>query len=226
MRARGRNYHDGRNDESPGAVQYGHNFAEQWERAIEKAPAFVFVTGWNQWFAGNLPKSVAENIGETDAAVFFCDTFNQVNSSDIEPMKGGHGDNYYYQMVNYIVRSYEHEVDPGQLIDLHGAYCTYLARTLISPEDRSVHVVIGNTDPFQLFVNGERIGESEERLMWMPFNHAYLVPFRKGPNTLLIKLLRYGDGFRFTLGLRPAKTELELQSMNCANWNVDMADAL
>jgi hypothetical protein len=34
----------------------------------------------------------------------FVDQFNQEFSRDIEPMKGGHGDNYYYQMVSYIRR--------------------------------------------------------------------------------------------------------------------------
>ena len=30
----------------------------------------------------------------------FVDQFDQEHSRDIEPMKGGHGDNYYYQMVD------------------------------------------------------------------------------------------------------------------------------
>jgi len=34
----------------------------------------------------------------------FVDTYNQEHSRDVEPMKGGYGDNYYYQMVNYIRR--------------------------------------------------------------------------------------------------------------------------
>jgi hypothetical protein len=34
----------------------------------------------------------------------FVDTFDQEHSRDVEPMKGGHGDNYYYQMVNNIRR--------------------------------------------------------------------------------------------------------------------------
>ena len=36
--------------------------------------------------------------------VMFVDEFDQEHSRDIEPMKGGHGDNYYYQMVDYIRR--------------------------------------------------------------------------------------------------------------------------
>jgi hypothetical protein len=32
------------------------------------------------------------------------DAYSQGFSRDIEPMKGGHGDNYYYQLVNYVRR--------------------------------------------------------------------------------------------------------------------------
>ena len=34
----------------------------------------------------------------------FPDEFSQEGSRDIEPMKGGHGDNYYYQMAANIRR--------------------------------------------------------------------------------------------------------------------------
>ncbi|CAF1375982.1 unnamed protein product [Rotaria sordida] len=59
-------------------VNLGLNFAEQWERALEIDPLFIFVTGWNEW-----------------TAEF---------SRDIEPMNGGHGDNYYYQLCDYVRR--------------------------------------------------------------------------------------------------------------------------
>src|SRR5438067_2373780 len=34
----------------------------------------------------------------------FVDEFNQEGSRDIEPMKAGHGDNYYYQLVDSVRR--------------------------------------------------------------------------------------------------------------------------
>ncbi|NIA13855.1 MAG: hypothetical protein GWP08_07215 [Nitrospiraceae bacterium] len=94
--ARGRSFHDGAFDESPGAVLYGHNCAEQWRRALELDPPFVMVTGWNEWLAGKW--------SEPGEPVVFVDQFDQEHSRDIEPMKGGHGDNYYYQMVAGIRR--------------------------------------------------------------------------------------------------------------------------
>jgi hypothetical protein len=97
--ARGRNWHDGANDTRPDAVFHGLNFAEQAERALKEDPQFVFITGWNEWIAGRF----AEFIG-VKMPVMFVDTFDQQRSRDIEPMKGGHGDNYYYQMVSFIRR--------------------------------------------------------------------------------------------------------------------------
>lgn len=83
---------------------------QQWNRALKIDPLFILVTGWNEWIAQrqkwgepNKPKQVGHRtLGEGDS--FFVDQFNQEFSRDIEPMKGGHGDNYYYQLVANIRR--------------------------------------------------------------------------------------------------------------------------
>lgn len=49
------------------------------------------VTGWNEWIAGRFSHS-----GED---VSFIDQFNEEFSRDIEMVKGGHADNYYYELV-------------------------------------------------------------------------------------------------------------------------------
>jgi hypothetical protein len=97
--ALGRSFHGGAHSTEPDAVLKGYNFAEQWERALEEDPKFIFVTGWNEWFGGRH----IEFLG-VKAPSMFVDTFNQENSRDIEPMKGGHGDSYYYQLVSYVRR--------------------------------------------------------------------------------------------------------------------------
>lgn len=95
----GRSWHDGSEDKTPGAVNYGLNAAEQWKRALEVDPEFVFITGWNEWIAMNLP-----SFNGVSQPPMFVDEFTQEYSRDIEPMKGGHTDNYYYQLVSYIRR--------------------------------------------------------------------------------------------------------------------------
>ena len=99
--ALGRSYHNGTWDKRPNASWYGFNFVEQWDRALKEDPRFVFVTGWNEW--------IAMRFGEFAGVrhpVMFVDQFNQENSRDIEPMRGGHWDTYYYQLVDY-VRKYK-----------------------------------------------------------------------------------------------------------------------
>ena len=95
----GRSYHKGRWETGPDAVLHGYNFAEQWERALSEDPKVIFVTGWNEWIAGRF-----DEFAGYKAPVIFVDQFNHEGSRDIEPMKGGHGDNYYYQLVNGVRR--------------------------------------------------------------------------------------------------------------------------
>ncbi|NOY81817.1 MAG: hypothetical protein GXP31_12545 [Kiritimatiellaeota bacterium] len=102
--AMGRSWHDLARDPNAEAVLYGPNFREQWGRALELDPQVVFVTGWNEWTASRLPKFGPFN--EHDDAVYpgglFIDEYNEEYSRDIEPMKGGFGDSYYYQLVAWV----------------------------------------------------------------------------------------------------------------------------
>jgi len=95
----GRSWHNGKRDTRPGVVNLGLNFAEQAKRALEVDPEFVFITGWNEWIAMRL-----DEFAGVREPVMFCDQFTQEYSRDIEPMKGGHGDSYYYQMADFIRR--------------------------------------------------------------------------------------------------------------------------
>ena len=105
----GRSYHNGTTDTRPGAVNYGYNFAEQWERALKADPDFVFITGWNEWIAMRL-----DSFPNSKGPVQFVDCYTQEKSRDIEPMKGGHGDNYYYQTADYIRRYKGARPAPGK----------------------------------------------------------------------------------------------------------------
>ncbi len=81
----------------PEAAGRGLNFQEQWDYALKIDPELIFVTGWNEWIAGRYK----EWQGTENA---FPDEFNNEYSRDIEPMKGGFADNYYYQLVANVRR--------------------------------------------------------------------------------------------------------------------------
>lgn len=101
--ARGRSFHADRQPQ-PGEPLYqpnkGRNFQEQWERALLLDPTCVFVTGWNEWIMGRWDRFAHY----TNPAGVFVDQFNWEFSRDVEPMRGGHRDDYYCQMVHNVRR--------------------------------------------------------------------------------------------------------------------------
>ena len=114
--ARGRSFSNGELNPVP-APGEGRNFSEQWARALQLDPPYIMVTGWNEWIAGRWLQN-----GE----YVFVDQFNQEYSRDIEMMKGGHGDNYYLQMISGI-RRFKGTLplpEPSELksIDLDGGF--------------------------------------------------------------------------------------------------------
>ncbi len=110
----GRSYHD---KQQPPIDQYamtptygqGLHFAEQWQRALQIDPPFVFVTGWNEWVAQRFivdgasgPSFLGKPTKKGDT--FFVDAYNAEFNRDIEPMRGGSSDNLYYQLVANVRR--------------------------------------------------------------------------------------------------------------------------
>ena len=112
----GRSYHKGQQPEFDqygvtGTEDLGLCFAEQWTRLKEVDPEFLFITGWNEWVAQRqifkgegdpVSKFMGKPLKPGDS--WFIDAFNKEFSRDIEPMKGGYTDNYYYQMIDGIRR--------------------------------------------------------------------------------------------------------------------------
>lgn len=90
----------------------GLGFQEQWDHALETKPRVVFVTQWNEWIAQRFVKCGEHDTGATQfmgkelgcGDTHFIDDFNQEFSRDIEPMRGGHEDAYYYQLAANVRR--------------------------------------------------------------------------------------------------------------------------
>lgn len=136
--AMGRSWHDGKKDPREDAVNLGLNFDEQWQRALEINPKFIFVTGWNEWVAGRY----TEWSKYTDATSYykgglFVDQYTREYSRDCEPMRDGHRDNYYYQLAGWIrkfkgVRPRPEAVGPS-VINVDGDFNDW---TAVTPEYR------------------------------------------------------------------------------------------
>ncbi len=82
----------------------GKFFYEQWTEAFKVHPKVVTITWWNEW--------VAQRFIDENGNSRFVDNYNIEYSRDIEPMEGGHGDQYYKWMCEYIRAYKNHEECP------------------------------------------------------------------------------------------------------------------
>lgn len=94
----------------------GLAFAQQWEAAIKERPSVVMLTGWNEFTFGKWATSLypSQGIGQTVASMYkvtqydpvydsnYIDAMTAEYSRDIEPINGQFGDNYFYEMAEYI----------------------------------------------------------------------------------------------------------------------------
>ena len=84
----------------------GRYFQEQWDRALQVNPEIVMVTQWNEWIAqrfiwdGKLKHSGYAGRPIKLGDSYFVDVFTEEFNRDMAPMKDGHTDNYYYQLVS------------------------------------------------------------------------------------------------------------------------------
>ena len=96
----GRSWHktqkEGYRDLAPGAIARGIQFQDNWDYALQKDPPFILTYGWNEW--------IVQRFAYPDGTSYFVDQFTDEFSKDIEPMKGGFGDAYYYQLAANVRR--------------------------------------------------------------------------------------------------------------------------
>lgn len=116
----GRGYVAGETPSSkPDAWLEGGNFAQQWGRAFELDPDFVFVTGWNEWVAGR--HDVWQQLPNA-----FPDQYNEEFSRDCEPERGKLMDTFYLQLASNIRRFKGTRKlpapSPAKTIDMNGSW--------------------------------------------------------------------------------------------------------
>jgi autotransporter-associated beta strand protein len=113
-------------------------FREQMNYGLKYDPQFLFITQWNEWIAGSFaaPTYCYTHLLADCCPVngfYFVDEYNEEYSRDLEPMKGGHTDNYYFQMVGQNrLRKGVRPVPPAsapQTINLAGGFSQWASVT-------------------------------------------------------------------------------------------------
>ena len=90
---------------SPDSAQGAH-FQYEWNMALKSPAPILCVTGWNEWIASVWETPGVPFLGRVTqkGQGHIVDEFNQEFNRDTEPMKGGYGDDYYYQLVANVRR--------------------------------------------------------------------------------------------------------------------------
>ena len=102
----GRSWHDGARDTRGNAAHYGFFFQGQMDWALAKERDDVplaLVCQWNEWLVPFLTRKTNDLYGMPHW-IKLQDQYNMEFSRDIEPMKGGYKDAYYFQMMNFVRR--------------------------------------------------------------------------------------------------------------------------
>jgi hypothetical protein len=143
----------------------GAHFQEQWNRALEVNPEIVMVTQWNEWLAqrfiwdGKLkhPGYAGRpiDIGDT----YFVDAFTEEFNRDIAPMKDGHTDNYYYQLISNI-RKFKGMIKPAKFsqdnkIEIDGTFEDWneVQPEFYDPTGDTMHRDFKGYDPEIIYTN-------------------------------------------------------------------------
>lgn len=168
----GRSYHKGKQpmvgaDYLTAFTAQGLHFEEQWQRAHEVDPTVVMVTGWNEWIAMRFINKPGDRnylplfAGRTPFAdgTTFVDAFTAEFSRDIAPMRGGHSDNYYYQMVGHIRRFKGMAPPPRRAqprdIQIDGEFDDWqdVPANHLDPIGDTMHRDFRGTDPDTIYTN-------------------------------------------------------------------------
>ncbi len=118
-----------------------------------------------------------------------------------------------------IIESIEDLIPVDENFGIHGEATFYLKTYLNFPEDINTWVVVGNSDAYKLWINGELIQSVDESRTWQPQSHADVVLLKKGINSVTLKLTRRSENLKFSLGFAGNNKK----HYHSQNWITDFA---
>jgi len=96
--------------------------------------------------------------------------------------------------------------DLAEVQAYEGPHVDYLVRRLWSPKRREVELIVGQSAPFALWINGREVGRDRETKWWTAENRHYTLTLEEGENRMVFKCAApsghalYSFGFRIVGG--------------------------
>ena len=145
------------------ATGSGLHASEQWAQALDVDPSIIMVTQWNEWTASRFiwdqGNSTYAGRPIKNGDSYFVDAFSEEFNRDMAPMKGGHTDNFYYQLVSNI-RKFKGMTAPEtfsgeQTISIDGSFDEWTDVTPIfkDPTGDVTHRDFAGYDPTVTYTN-------------------------------------------------------------------------
>ena len=155
-----------------------------WENAVRFAP-----TELGEWYS-------AQNLGLEDPDISTDAVRNYHLNAVADPERDYLSDSPSYRLANIK----EDLFSVSDLFGYQGPCVAYAERLLYCPEDREVHLLVGHTDAYRIWINGELVSESDKREWWTAENkHHRGIRLNKGSNKILLKCIRHGKEAEYSL---------------------------
>ena len=225
----------------------GLHFAEQWKRALAVDPPVVMVTQWNEWvaqrFIWNTGNGVYAGKPIKNGDSYFVDAFTEEFNRDMVPMKGGHTDNYYYQLISNI-RKYKGIAAPQVFstpltISLDGNFADWstISPVFKDPKGDVMHRNFKSYDPTIQLVNTTGRNDIVESRATYDVNNVYFyvktvdaITTYTDPNWMLLFIdvdRNKGTGWEgydyvVNLGVKSG-TETTLKKWDGVNWTNEIS---
>lgn len=88
----------------------------------------------------------------------------------------------------------------SDLIGFEGPCTVYAERRLYSPEDRTAYLLMGHSDAFTLWINGEEVSSSDQSDWWTGENkHVKGIALKQGENLLRLKCVRRSQEAQYSI---------------------------
>lgn len=163
-------------------------FGPYWDNYLE-----LPYTELGEWYYGHI-KAETEDLTTDLVRQFHLNTKADLNKVYLpEPQLAG-------ETLNKTVNIYEDLFSVSDMIGYQGPCVVYAERLIHSEIEQEVSLILGHSDAYKLWLNGELISESDQVDWWTAENkHLTQLKFKKGQNRVLLKCHRHGKDATYSL---------------------------
>ncbi|QGQ94133.1 ADP-ribosylglycohydrolase family protein [Paenibacillus psychroresistens] len=163
-------------------------FGPYWDNYLELPP-----TELGEWYYPHI-KAETEDLTTDLVRQFHLNTKADLNKAYLQEPE------FTEDALHNVVNISEDLFSVSDMIGFQGPCVVYAERLIYSKEDQEVSLIIGHSDAYKLWLNGELLSEADQVDWWTAENrHLTHLQLKKGQNRLLLKCHRHGKDAQYSL---------------------------